>query len=106
MIENQEALAAEQTQPPRTASSAHTPGPWEVASAFIGPLHIRNQDGATLAHVGHEDFDTCAANARLIAAAPDLLAALQMMLDQHGGLEVSPTAKAARAAIAKATGAA
>lgn len=45
------------------------------------------------------------ANARLIAAAPDLLKALKAMLEvwEHGGIYDYPIGKA-RAAIAKATG--
>jgi hypothetical protein len=38
------------------------------------------------------------------AAAPDLLAALQGMVEVHGGLGVSQEVKAAHAAIARATG--
>ena len=48
-----------------------TPGPWEVASEFVGPLQVR-VSGVTLALVGHEDFATCAANAQVMAAAPEL----------------------------------
>jgi hypothetical protein len=67
--------------------------------------------GNLIAHVYNHTGDV-QANARLIAAAPDLLAALQGMLH---GLRVTPTeadyhaereeaCAAARAAIAKATG--
>jgi hypothetical protein len=47
------------------------------------------------------------ANARLIAAAPDLLNALEMVLDDSNALDGRPrTAGVVYAAIAKATGAA
>lgn len=89
---------------------AHTPGPW---------AHI-NPDGFTVRHpqvysdtgpvcnatwLGDGRIDELRANARLIAAAPELLDALMELADwyrEHTGLP--PTA--ANAAIAKATGAA
>jgi len=50
-----------------------------------------------------EDAETSLANARLIAAAPDLLAALDMLADLCEGRELFPNAvAAARAAITKA----
>jgi len=97
-----------------------TPGPWEVASDFIGPLHVRPVGQPwSVAHVGHEDFDICEANARLIAAAPDLYEALAPVLrganeadyycpddvaDDHTVLVSFTVAelRAARAALAKA----
>lgn len=48
-----------------------TPGPWEVSSAFVGPLQVGTDD-TLFAEVGHEDFAVCRANAHLIAAAPEL----------------------------------
>lgn len=65
--------------PQSVSMSAHTPGPWavgaEVASARFGGPSIRG-GGATVAVVisGNGRAD---ANAALIAAAPDLLAALR-----------------------------
>ena len=79
---------------------------------------IRSQPGNhCLAVVGEMDNATApfnAANARLIAAAPDLLAALQglfehcAMIHKHGGdgdnqKQANAAEAAARAAIAKAT---
>lgn len=49
--------------------------------------------------------DECMANARLIAAAPDLLEALQMLLEsntQHSSIRVGDAIGCARKAIAKA----
>jgi hypothetical protein len=43
-------------------------------------------------------------DARLIAAAPDLLAALEELLNALPSATTHPAIKAARAAIAKATG--
>jgi phage gp36-like protein len=57
----------------------HTPGPWSFKDGFVlavGP--VNDPEGDAVAHiVAHplEAFD----NARLIAAAPDLLEALKVM---------------------------
>jgi hypothetical protein len=78
--------------------SAHTPGPWQV----IGSTVYGNALRARLPHNG--------ADARLIAAAPDLLAALRDMLSAYmGDRDMSAedclnAADRAVAAIAKATG--
>jgi len=80
----------------------HTPGPWESGN---GTTSIYGSDGKEVARRiwhGPQDDERSLANARLIAAAPELLAALQYLC------EVSHTDPrgfdAARAAIAKATG--
>lgn len=96
---------------------AHTPGPWIVGSAFIGPLFVSDRTGLQIAHVGHEDFKTCADNAELIAAAPEMLADLQWIvkianasyegddkLRADGARSLKRIAERARSAIAKATG--
>ncbi len=55
----------------------HTPGPWEA----IG-LDIRNQDDTNIVSLKYEENNTdeVEANARLMAAAPDLLEALQIWI--------------------------
>lgn len=86
----------------------HTPGPWAanpdgLIHAGKNRLHIAQ--AATIG-MGH----AAAANARLMAAAPDLLAALRLILDSeetHGDSVVcdfETLQSVARAAIAKATG--
>lgn len=79
-------------------------------------LHGLNEEllsalNAMLTHTGMNDDVSalqCSANARLIAAAPDLLAALQVMLRDYaavylnGDLEMQPSLYQASAAIAKA----
>ena len=102
-------------------SAKHTPGPWKLAGesvskqTFVYALNDRGtnqfwfdiQPGWTCDGVRTSDAEL-EANARLIAAAPDLLAALTALMGDHGGsLGVSRTderALAARAALAKATG--
>jgi hypothetical protein len=83
----------------------HTPGPWE-ARTFLVRGGVRMSD--TICHVGsstslppNRSHET-EANARLIAAAPDMLAALKAMVlnDTHTYRDCH---KAALAAIARAT---
>lgn len=99
--------------------SAHTPGPWEMATVpttvgschKIGPFPSGGQSGKTYAcvyadgcRIGVDDNIPNAvelrANARLIAAAPDLLAALRDIADMTNGARAG---EIARTAIAKAT---
>lgn len=91
----------------------HTPGPWWVeggdpnAPSWAGMWPNIHADGYEVvgAQGLYGDYDTDMANARLIAAAPDLLAALMMVLDDPQALDGRPrTAECVRAAIAKAIG--
>ena len=101
--------------------SAHTPGPWRVIG---GGLHIASDNApghvivcrtGRLGMVGDEPKQTLArweADAHLIAAAPDLLEALEAYHFHFGILEENEfinaearrCASLARAAIAKAKG--
>jgi hypothetical protein len=98
--------------------NAYTSGPWKVAHAIQDDDAARYIWSATDRATGHRELiatipyaegDHINADARLIAAAPDLLAALQMVAgiwshDQTANIDPeSPLAKV-RAAIAKATG--
>lgn len=95
----------------------HTPGPWHVIEACyeayrgshsIGSVDVRV---AKVARNGVDDVEG-EANARLIAAAPDLLEALYLLVvdvrvaevDKDGGMRFSERIRHAEAAIAKATG--
>lgn len=92
----------------------HTPGPWGISSQSVSTIKQFDFMGETSVLIasaqGHDNsgffpsYDERDANARLIAAAPDLLEALK------GVLRVADRATdefdAARAAIAKATGSA
>lgn len=99
----------------------HTPGPSIAApySSVVGAPVVASPNGRSIANVTYfglgEDFqnhdDESAANARLIAAAPDLLEALEELLAGVDRLpprepwdEDGPVIKKARAALAKATG--
>lgn len=54
------------------SDSKRSPGPW----LFDGDSAIVDAHGRDLAYVGDYDFEKQVANGRLLAAAPDLLAAL------------------------------
>ena len=57
--------------------SKHTPGPWAVERDAEGRLHVVEGDFLDIAEVGYLSGPDPKANARLIAAAPELLAALE-----------------------------
>lgn len=56
----------------------HTPGPWAVSGRTATCIRTADQE-QRIAYMETADntIETCVANARLIAAAPDLLAALK-----------------------------
>ena len=99
--------------------SDFTPGPWEAqfgeAYFVTGPdlgrvAMMMNLKGA-YGLLGRRSGDEVAANTRLIAAAPDLLAALQDVdalwmhhSIAHGDGKISPLHEKVIAAIARATG--
>jgi hypothetical protein len=90
----------------------HTPGPWFARPAIrSGEFNVTAQSGgfAPLAKVKGDKRGTSADalhNARLMAAAPDLLAALLAMLEHCPDLEktgeIVAAVKLARAAIERA----
>jgi hypothetical protein len=90
--------------------SKHTPGPWFHKTDFGQVGSVETADGDVIAQaqsLGPLDHERRNANARLIAAAPDLLAALKLVLED--AREFFPTVSAqaitaAEAAIAKAEG--
>lgn len=85
--------------------SAHTPAPWRIEGTNNG-LFIAGAKPGYLAEVRDCGSGDVADNARLIAAAPDLLSALQGVQAawDENRLLTSDEAAAVRAAIAKATG--
>lgn len=99
---NQPAPARERSA---IASARHTPGPWNVGTTF--PTMIWSGTDETAA------ISVCATrtkeDARLIAAAPDMLAALKAIVIESGGKAIPNDSltvcrKRALAAIAKAEG--
>jgi len=99
--------------------SKHTPGPWKFTGGYAPA--VKTQTGHHICggilgipdQIGGYSLAECSANARLIAAAPDLLAALkdwQELRDSEGddGRDVvewiERVERQMRAAIAKAEG--
>jgi len=96
----------------------HSIAPWKTAHSYSHEYirSIKDAQGELIAQVcafddgvGNDYIPETTANARLMAAAPDLLAALQGMIEYFvdGSIDDysdTETMQAARAAIAKATG--
>lgn len=103
-----------------------TPGPWEIKQEEVDRPYIRirgtrlggrfkvaNVLSPDYDGVHHREVDETRANARLIAAAPELLKALQLLMAEqtggnkscgHNGFTCMCPYDKARAAIAKALG--
>lgn len=95
----------------------HTPGPWVISN----PNKIWNEAFRIIAQCGHVEVARVStdgqrndslinlANARLIAAAPKLLTALEKLLEHYGetvvdGIGIEHDSQAAHAAIKEARG--
>ena len=95
-------------------SNKHTPGPWIVSSdgkAVRASADIMDNYRRNVVNIGKRDnVGEMAANLSLCAAAPELLAALEKIAYLSSLIDATKTereiAKTARAAIAKAKGAA
>ncbi|HHW2860376.1 TPA: hypothetical protein ACUUCQ_005146 [Pseudomonas aeruginosa] len=88
----------------------HTPGPWEIERysdgliQIVGDVRIVSDDEENVTTVVEAVARGDEANARLIAAAPELLEALQVCIQQITALcSADDVPDQARAAIAKAT---
>jgi hypothetical protein len=101
--------------------SAHTPGPWSLETVptvcgichKVGPMPAMREGGKPGSACLYVDYPTpghpvaieLQANARLIAAAPDLLDALELLLrEEEAGTVCEIDRQTARAAVAKAKG--
>ena len=101
---------------PIAETAHHTPGPWRIGQPKgDGSARIiwRNDEGPGFAGETNTNYRMVArdihseANARLIAAAPDMLAALRQwaVAERMGDAQITQGARASRdAAIAKAEG--
>ena len=100
-------------------SSQHTPGPWKslpeeadkpyirVRGTALGRRYkIANVMDPTYNGATDQDFEETRANARLIAAAPELYAALEQIaqISEYNTSSMGWVVGLAKAAIAKATG--
>lgn len=97
-------------------STKHTPGPWQAQpeTDYVPAQVSRLGEKAAIVDVFGDNREQRGANARLIAAAPELLLALRLMLDAVPSNKLHPQGytdskqnranDAARAAIFKAQG--
>jgi hypothetical protein len=89
------------------AEVKHTKGPWKIQWARNGtyPLGIHNGEVNIITAIGRPANPEAAANARLIAAAPELLECLRQLVDGMVDIEDSNDGviRRSRAAISKAT---
>ena len=86
--------------------SKHTPGPWRVDPESEEAYDIMAGERRIVAQVltQRDDATVATVNARLIAAAPELLEALEAAEKELQELDDSDALFMARAAIAKAKG--
>ncbi len=102
--------AADMSNEVRSSTASHTPGPWVVARGRIncsgefgyGAITTDEDEPWYIAKV--ESLPREEANARLIAAAPDMLAALQRLVNDSMFKNHPEASQMAIDAIAKATG--
>ena len=72
--------------------TAHTPGPWRSDSPYVSVAAGERRKIVADCDQSFSD-DECEANTWLIAAAPELLAALEAVLLFHSGREWDATAR-------------
>lgn len=105
-------MLTEQDDRGRGAQGKHTPGPWEVRHDDAEKVEANDGEGVAVMSGGHRGTVERAANARLIAAAPELLAALRIIAEwdpaaspnEPGGMSIMDAIDIAQAAIRKAEG--
>ena len=100
------------------SDTQYTPGPWVVADDGDGLIYVLTEDEGLVADAHDPSFiddEVAKANARLIAAAPELVEALEKMTAHYVALvecgdcgfwdaNKEPEVIAARAALSKARG--
>ena len=86
--------------------TAHTPGPWTAIDNLVVVTEDTHGYSTWLANlsVGGNSRIEQYSNARLMAAAPCLLAALKVLVESVSGVDQVSAVNEARAAIAKAIG--
>jgi hypothetical protein len=94
-------------------NTSHTPAPWvSHLTGYTGRASakyvINDKKGRAVAHIKHSTISPMEANARLIAAAPELLEALNAIVKRAEDPalcdDTDTLLRNARTAIAKATG--
>lgn len=91
------------------SNNQHTPGPWKHTGGFDRYEEIYSANGVNVAQMHSINFAQRKADARLIAAAPELLEALRVMVgfaesDDFDGAPSLAALRNAQAAIRKAEG--
>lgn len=85
--------------------SGYTKGPWRAVENGFTKMGVKDSAGYWLTYKAGEDFmgaEILEANARLIAAAPDLLEVLQAIIARLDPYDYPDEQNMARSAIAKA----
>lgn len=91
----------------------HTPAPWYFSNEGVLRVRAKDDDEVVCSYAGYENCEREYANAKLIAAAPDLLEALQLAFADmsggmkscgHNGYTCTCSYEKAKAAISKALG--
>jgi alkylation response protein AidB-like acyl-CoA dehydrogenase len=80
----------------------HTPAPWTTEPGQDRRVYLVNHNRAAVGEIVYTDTRN-PADARLVAAAPDMLAALQFVLNDGNADLCAETAAIIQAAIDKAT---
>ncbi len=83
------------------SNNNHTPGPWKIEQGGGRGAWIEGTDGEYAALAAGNTDERANANASLIAAAPELLEALEAFVEEYAWIS-DKLSIAARAAIAKA----
>ena len=92
-----------------TEAARHTPGPWHAYSGLGVDVVNADEGRIEVVELRSQPPDTRVANARLIAAAPDMLEVCEELLKAYNidicdAIAYKPAVEMARAAIAKARG--
>jgi hypothetical protein len=83
------------TSPDRAAPGGQpTPGPWQALQDEYGDWRVEDSAGKDICNLGVLVDPQTEPDARLIAAAPDLLAALEAITDHFAAVMEGPIAKA------------
>lgn len=83
---------------------SHTPGPWHAEGSVVTNDQDEIISTCVIGFCARKDHDEDHATARLIAAAPDMLEALEEIMKTIAGCQTEFYYQLARAAIAKAKG--
>lgn len=81
-----------------------TPGPWRIERRLANDDENQIAIVRGVSIVGPYAFASCGEDARLVAAAPDLYAACEAVLETHGYEDEADAIETVRAALCRARG--